>query len=116
MPGVQKPHCRASCSTNACCTGWSCSPLREPLDRRDVLAARIEREGHAARDHFAVEPDGARRARAAVATDLRAGEAELVAQHFHQRRRRIDVHSARPAVDRERQFLIGDSRGERLRR
>jgi hypothetical protein len=76
--------------------------LGESLDRRDLLAACIHREGHAARDDFAIEPHGTCGARAAVAADLGAGESELVAQHFHQRRRRIDVHGARPAIDRER--------------
>ena len=30
IPGVQKPHCIASASMNACCTGWSSSPLASP--------------------------------------------------------------------------------------
>src|SRR5690349_8245064 len=29
-PGVQKPHCRAACSRNFCCTGWSLSPCAMP--------------------------------------------------------------------------------------
>src|SRR5450755_2804015 len=29
-PGVQKPHCTASCATNAACTGCSASPVAKP--------------------------------------------------------------------------------------
>src|ERR1044071_4368798 len=29
-PGVQKPHCRAACSRNFCCTGCSLSPSAMP--------------------------------------------------------------------------------------
>jgi hypothetical protein len=78
--------------------------LRESLDRRNLLVTCIERERHAARDDLAVEPDRACRAGAAIAADLGAGEAELVAQDLDESGCGIDVQSASPAVDRERQF------------
>src|SRR4029079_5822259 len=84
--------------------GMKLLTLRKPFDRRDLPIACIEGEGHATRDHFAVEPYGTGGARAAIAAYLRAGETELVAQHFHQRGCGIDVNGAAPAIDRERQF------------
>ena len=42
-PGVQKPHCTAPASTNACCTACSAPPSAEPLDGRDLRARRPPR-------------------------------------------------------------------------
>jgi hypothetical protein len=73
--------------------------VRQSLDGGDLTASRIERQGHAARGYLAVEPHRARRARAPIASDLRAGEVEVVAQHLDERRAGIDVDAHVAAVD-----------------
>ena len=42
-PGVQKPHCSASCSTNAACTGLKRARLRHSLDGQHLGA--VQRRG-----------------------------------------------------------------------
>ena len=45
MPGVQKPHCRASCSTNACCadfgTAEGCAALVAAEPSADILVNNV---------------------------------------------------------------------------
>ena len=98
-PGVQKPHCTASCATNAACTGCSSSPCARPSmvvtlrPPTSTASSMHEATGHA------IEPDGAGRARAAVAADLGSGQPELIAQYVDQRRRRFDRNEALDTVD-----------------
>ena len=79
-PGVQKPHCTAPVSTNACCTGCSSSPAAEPFDRDDLVAVRLRREHEARAHELAVEEHRARTALALLARVLRAGKPEPLAQ------------------------------------
>ena len=39
-PDVQKPHCGASCSMNACCSGCSSPSRRQPFDRQHACDRR----------------------------------------------------------------------------
>ena len=69
-PGVQKPHCTAPASTNACCTSVGRPGRREPLDGDDRLADGGRRE-HEARAHQSpVDEHGARAALALLARAL----------------------------------------------
>ena len=90
-PGVQNPHCTASCATNAACTGCSTSPFGESLDRRDLPIADVDGEQHARGNRHAIEPYRAGRARAAIAPDLGSRQPEL----DHGARRRASS-TARP--------------------
>ena len=76
--------------------------LGQPFDGCDARSARVEREGHAAGSDLAVEPHRARRAGAAIATDLGTGQARLVAQDLDERGRGIDQDRDRPSVHVER--------------
>ena len=76
--------------------------IGEAFDRDDLLAARALREERARVVRHVVDEHGAGAALGAVAADLRAGEAELVAQRHRQRFLRHHVDAALLAVDVER--------------
>ena len=74
---------------------------REALDRRDLAALAGDGERQAGEHAAAVDPDGARAARALVAALLGAGEAEVLAQRVEQADARLELEDARLAVDGE---------------
>ena len=74
----------------------------ERLDRLHRRAVGLDREQAAAADRDAVEPHGAGAADAVLAADVRAGEAEAVAEEVGQEQARLDVLDDDLAVDRDR--------------
>src|SRR4029453_1024291 len=81
IPGVQKPHCRALRSWNAFCRGASSFESERPAIVSTRQAAVPRGGGHQA--PAPVLPAAAQRAgaeHAVLAADVRAGEAELLAQ------------------------------------
>ena len=83
-PGVQKPHCTAPASTNACCTSESAP---SSASASTVVISRPTARGrqHQARAHqHAVDEHRARAALALLARVLRPGQAETLAQHVEQ--------------------------------
>ena len=72
------------------------------LDRLDLGAVGLDGEHRARLGALAVDVDGARAAVAGVAADVRAGEAEVVAQEVDEQEPRLDVGLVRLAVDGER--------------
>ena len=100
-PGVQKPHCTAPASTNACCTGCSSLAVGQPLDRDDLAPLGLAGEHQAGADERAVEVDRAGAALALLAGVLGARQAEPLAQHVEQALALPDVVGLAPlAVDR----------------
>ena len=85
MPGVQKPHCTAPWSMNACCTGCNLAALCQSLDSQDLLVA----DGYgqrAARQYWqAVNQHRARAAFPAAARFFRPREMQLLSQKICQR-------------------------------
>ena len=96
-PGVQKPHCWASCCDERGRHGVELAAVDQRLGGLDLLALGFEGEHGAGVDRLAVEHDGAGAAGAAVADALAAGDVEVVAQGVEQRDARLDVggHLAR---------------------
>ena len=72
---------------------------REPLDRPERAAVRLDREHQAGPDGLAVELDGAGAAHALLAADLRASEPGAVPDEVRQERPRLDIALVRRAVD-----------------
>ncbi len=98
MPGVQNPHCIASCFTNAACSGCDLLLRRQPFDRGHMMADGINGQRHAAVHRHLVQPHGAAGADASVAHNLGPGHAEMDAQSLGQRRARLDLHRVLGAV------------------
>src|SRR6266550_5668086 len=73
-----------------------------PLDRRDLAAVRLDGEHCAGLDGPSVEMDRAGAALAGVATDVGAGQLEVLADQLDEEPSGLDVRLARLAVDRER--------------
>src|SRR4029078_13053045 len=76
--------------------------LAEPLDGLDARAVRLDGEEHAALDERAVEDHRAGAAVAGVATDVAAGEVEVVAEEMDEELARLDVALVRRPVDGDR--------------
>ena len=91
MPGVQKPHCSAWQSVNACCTGCSLSPLAMPSIVTMLRAVGLRRQHGAGLHGAAVDMHRAAAALAGIAADVGAGEAEMVAQQIDQQRAVFDL-------------------------
>ena len=70
----------------------------EPLDGRDLGAVGLDREDRAGFRAPAVHEDGAGAALTGVAPDVRAGQAQLLAQEVDQEHAGVDVSLARLAV------------------
>ena len=77
----------------------------DALDRRDVGAVGLHREHQARAHRRAVDEHRARTAHAVLATEVRPGEAALLAQEVRERRARFDGRVPGLTVDRE---LHGD--------
>src|SRR5437763_16934480 len=81
--------------------------LREPLDRRDRRAVRLDREQHAALDGPAVEHDRAGTAVAGVAADVGASQVEVVPEEVDEQPARLDLALVALAVDLEFDAMAG---------
>ena len=101
-PGVQKPHCIASCSMKASCTGCSTSPCARPsivvTARSPTSIASIMQEQTGAPSSQTVQAEQAPR----LQRDLGAGEIQRAAQHLGERHVRLDAKRTRCAVNPER--------------
>src|SRR5438067_385974 len=75
--------------------------IREAFDRFDRAAIGLHGEHQAAAHDLAVDAHGARATHAVLAADVRAGEAELIAQKVDQMLPRGDAASQASAVDRQ---------------
>ena len=97
-PGVQKPHCMASASTKACCSGESDSGVPSPstvvISWPSASAASIRQDLTGSPSSSTVQ----RAAGAAITDLLRAGEVEVIAQRREQRHPRLDGHLPQRAV------------------
>jgi hypothetical protein len=82
--------------------GVKVAVVREPLDRRDVGAVRLDGEHGAGLHRHPVEMHGAGAALGGVAGDLRPGQAEAVADEVDEERPRLDFGLAGNAVDSDR--------------
>ena len=100
MPGVQNPHWRPCFSQNAVWSGWSSSPVGQPLDGRDARAVRLDGEHRARLDGPAVDVDGAGAALARVAADVGAGQVEVLAERLDEEPSRLDVELPGRPIDR----------------
>ena len=90
-PGVQKPHCWASCWTKAAGHRVELAAVDQRLGRLDLLALGLQGQHGAGVDRLAVEQDGAGAAGAAIADALAAGDVEVIAQGVEQRDARLDA-------------------------
>src|SRR5438034_6759345 len=82
---------------------------REPLDRLDLGSVGLDRQHHAALHEHAVDEDGAGSAVPRVATDVTAGQVEIVADEVDQQPPRIDLALVLLAVDVDGDRLTGGS-------
>ena len=83
-PGVQKPHCWASCVDEGLHDRSQRITFSETFDGGDLLTLGIDREYGTGVDDFAVHQHRASSADATVADALSAGEVEVVAQGIQQ--------------------------------
>ena len=81
---------------------------RDALDREEIVPVRLDGEHEAGAHGQAVDQDGAGAAHAMLASQMRAGEAELVAQEIGERETDLDLFLIAGAVDGERDlaFLV----------
>ena len=87
-PGVQKPHCTAPASTNACCTSVGEPTGAMPSTVTIVLTDRRCRQHEAAAHQLVVDQHAARAALALLARTLAADQPEPLAQHVRAGSRR----------------------------
>ena len=73
--------------------------LRETFDRRDLVAFHRDREAEAGVHAPSIHQDGAGAALPVIATFLRAGQIQMLAQGIEQRRPRIERERVRLAID-----------------
>src|SRR6476646_1517873 len=73
-----------------------------PLDRLELATIRLDREHRARLRARAIDVDGAGAAVARVASDVGAGQAEVVAQEVDEEEARLDICLVRLAVDGDR--------------
>ena len=71
----------------------------EQLDGLDAAAVGLNRERAAGAGREPVKQDGAGAAHAVFTSDMRAGQADLVADEVGQKKPRLDPPPERPAVD-----------------
>jgi hypothetical protein len=71
----------------------------EALDRGDRAAFDLCRKGEAGENTLAIDMDGAGAALALVASLLRAGEAQMLAQRIEERDARLDFDFMSLAID-----------------
>ena len=116
MPGVQKPHWSAACSTNACWIGCSRSPSASPSTVSTCLPAASK-----ARKVQALTGSSSTRTVQApqicdIARPHRAEQPQPLAEHVQEQIARLDSQRDRPAVDDHLEIESGwrRSRGQRL--
>src|ERR1700686_681002 len=80
--------------------------LRHPLDRREAFAFGLDGEHRAALDRLAVDQDRAGAALAGVTADVRAGEADHVAQVVHEQEPWFDLMLVLVSVDCRRDLVL----------
>ena len=73
-----------------------------PLDGENIMAVRLHREHQAGARGAIVEQDGASAADAVLAAQMRAGQAELMADEIRQRDADLDFLLVALAVDGQR--------------
>ena len=96
---------------NACLEHRQLAGGGEPFDGLDLGAVGLDREEQARADGDAVEPHGARTADAVLAADVRAGQAERVAEEVREEQPRLDLLAPGTSVDgdgRPRSCGLGD--------
>jgi hypothetical protein len=101
----QKPHCSLVLVKGLLRGGTAVGG--EPFDGHELRAVRLHRQHDAGARRFAVEVNGARAAHAMLATDMGAGEAEVLAQEIREELARLASAFVTLAVD-------GESNGDRL--
>src|SRR4051812_34153476 len=80
--------------------------LLQALDGRDLAAVGLHREHGAGFDRLAVQHHGAHAAVRRVAADVRAGEAEILADEMHEQEARFDFRLAHRAVHRDADLVL----------
>ena len=98
---MQKPHCRRVRLAERRLQRVQLGAVRggQALDRRDRGAVGLHGEHQARAHRLAVHQHGAGAADAVLAADVRAGEAELVAQEVAEQQARLDLGGVGRAVD-----------------
>src|SRR5215468_4630403 len=79
---------------------------RDALDGENIMAVRLHREHEAGTRRAVIEEDGACPADAVLATEMRAREAELVADEIGERDAHLDFVFVPLAVDGQRNFPL----------
>ena len=95
----------------AACNGWSVSPLREALDRRDLAALHEGGEREAGFHALAVHQHRAGAALAETAAFLRAGQMQVLAQSVEQRGAWIERQPMLGSVDAQHDIERSGRRG-----
>ena len=80
--------------------------VAEPLDRHDLRALGLHRQHQAGAHRVAVDDDRTGAAHPMLTADMRAGQAEPVAQAIGEGRARLDLDLGRLAIDREGDALL----------
>ena len=80
---------------------------RQAFDRRDLVAVHLHAEERAGLHRLAVQQHRAGAATRRVATDVRASEAEPLAQDVNEQLARLDVEDVLCPVDRDRDLQHG---------
>ena len=101
MPGVQKPHCSACASRNACLQGMERAVALggQAFDCRHARAVGLHREHQAGANGLVVDQHGAGTADAVLAADVRAGELQVMAEEVGEQQARLDFACERGAID-----------------
>src|SRR5689334_13240090 len=78
--------------------------LRQPFDRDDFAALGLDGQYQTAADSLAVDQHGAGTAHSVLATDMRAGQPQMMAQAIRKRQARFDRNLNRAAIHLEASF------------
>ena len=99
MPDEQNPHCAAFRSMNARLQLLELAALRHAFDRVDGLAGDLGCERQAAAHRPIVDQNRAGATDAVLATEMRAGQLQLLAQEISEMLARLHAPLDRPAID-----------------
>ena len=86
----------------------------QSFDGRHCAAVRLHGKVETGFHHFAVEQHGARAALADHAADVRAGEADILAQKMREQNTRLDVFFIKSSVNSDPNSLFHKTREYRL--
>ena len=75
--------------------GMELAASRQAFDRRHLRAFAARRQHRAGLDRLAVDVNDAGAALRGVASDMGAGQAQILPQELHQQRARIDIRGCR---------------------